>query len=320
MNKYIFSILVIFLLLTCIFSIFTCINYINLNNNYKMLVEENLKNQQEFKKIQEINKTLESNNDLIEQKIEEYKQENEKLLREIEQLKKEKQPAIKRETITTIQEQPQKTTEQNIEKIAYLTFDDGPSKNTISVLDTLKNNNIKATFFINGSYNKEIVQRIIEEGHTIGNHTNSHNYKTIYSSVDAFFDDFYTLENKLYSDFGIKTQIFRFPGGSNNTVSHNYGGKEIMKEIIKAANEKTLTYFDWNVSSGDANSTPATKNEIIENVLNGSKNKNSAIILMHDAGTKETTAQALPEIITGLKNLGFSFASLSPTSPQIKFQ
>lgn len=206
------------------------------------------------------------------------------------------------------------------EKVAYLTFDDGPSNNTIKILDELKKHNILATFFINGNYNKEIVQRIINEGHAIGNHTNSHNYKNIYSSEEAFLNDFKTLENKLNVDFGITTKIMRFPGGSNNTVSHNYGGKEIMNQLTKTMTDNGYQYFDWNVTSGDADSTPASKEQIINNVINRSQNKKNAIILMHDSGAKVNTAEALPEIINGLKNQGFSFNKLTLESPTIHFQ
>lgn len=206
------------------------------------------------------------------------------------------------------------------EKVAYLTFDDGPSQNTIKILDVLKSENIKATFFINGNYNKDIVNRIISEGHSIGNHTYSHSYKNIYSSQEAFWKDIDKLNNQLKQDFNYIPEIIRFPGGSNNTVSYNYGGKEIMSKIINDTNNKGISYFDWNVSSQDATGKKISSNDIVKNVVNGSKNKNHPIILMHDAGAKQTTAEAVPEIIKELKALGFSFDKLTKDSPTVHFK
>ena len=225
-------------------------------------------------------------------------------------------------TVPEEKPQPQAPTPPptDVVKTAYLTFDDGPSSNTIKILNTLKENNIKATFFINGNYDKEIVQRIINEGHAIGNHTHSHSYKNIYKSADAFLEDFYKLENALFNDFGIRPTIIRFPGGSNNTVSHKYGGKTIMDSIIKTMVKKGYQYFDWSVTSGDADATPATKEQIISNVINRSLKLNNPIVLMHDAVSKKATAEAVPEIIKQLKTAGYTFGVLSETSPTVHFQ
>lgn len=275
--------------------------------------------------LSEENKIANEKIEILTLEIDSAKKQLETILAENTTLKSENTNL--QEQITTLKKSIPKSnttiafqTQIQTEKVAYLTFDDGTSNNTIKILDELKKHNILATFFINGNYNKDIVQRIINEGHAIGNHTNSHNYKTIYASEDAFINDFKTLENKLHTDFGITTQLMRFPGGSNNTVSHNYGGKEIMNSLTKTMTNNGYKYFDWNVTSGDADSTPATKEQIINNVINRSQGKKNAIILMHDSSAKVSTAEALPEIINGLKNLGFSFNKLSLDSPTVQFQ
>ena len=119
------------------------------------------------------------------------------------------------------------------------------------------------------------------------------------------------LDKFLYSVTGKHTEVFRFPGGSNNTVSHKYGGNDIMKKIIDAMKADKYVYYDWNVDSTDASGNNIPKATLVSSVLNGSKNKKSSIILMHDTNAKDTTVQALPEIIQGLIAQGFIFDTLS---------
>lgn len=200
-------------------------------------------------------------------------------------------------------------------KTAYLTFDDGPSANTEQILDTLKTYGIKATFFVNGNAsNKELYKRIIREGHVIGNHTYSHNYKSIYTTVEGFMEDFEKLNVFLEEVTGVRPTIARFPGGSNNQVSHKYGGEEIMKEIVRAVVDKGYQYFDWNVSSLDAEKVKQDKDIIVNAVLEGAKDETQAVILMHDSAPKTTTAEGLPEIIEGLIQQGFIFKTLDKDS------
>ena len=211
---------------------------------------------------------------------------------------------------------PQKPA-SNGKKVAYLTFDDGPSKNTERILNTLKQHNVKATFFVNGrtdGFSKSIYKRIVNEGHAIGNHTYTHNYSKIYSSKNGFMKDFNQLENYLQSLVGVSPRIVRFPGGSNNQVSWKYGGKGVTMDIAKELQSKGYVYFDWNVDSTDASVAKQSKQKIVSSVLNGSQSKNTANILMHDSGPKTTTADALPEIIQGLKNQGFTFEILTTNS------
>lgn len=207
------------------------------------------------------------------------------------------------------------------EKYAYLTFDDGPSENTEKILDFLKANNIHATFFVLGKDGEEdIYRRIVDEGHTLAIHSNTHNYDEIYQSVDAFMDDISVLSEKIESATGTRPTILRFPGGSNNTIGARYGGKDVMDKIISAVTKAGYTYFDWNVDSLDASKNRQDKDVIVKSVLDGARNKDEAIILMHDAQPKTTTVEALPEIVEGLRKQGFSFKVITEDTPQVKFK
>ena len=187
-------------------------------------------------------------------------------------------------------------------KKVYLTFDDGPSIYTEKILKILKENDVKATFFVIGKtddYSKKMYKKIIEEGHTLAMHSYSHEYSSLYSSVKAFKSDLKKIESLLTDVTGQKPKYYRFPGGSSNTVS-----KINMRKFISCLNEENIIYFDWNVINGDAVSKPVPKDELVNNVITGVKDKNTSIVLMHDAGTKETTVEALPEIIKKIKKQG----------------
>lgn len=178
----------------------------------------------------------------------------------------------------------------------YLTFDDGPSSNTDKILDILDEYGVKATFFVVGKegYNEQY-QRIVEDGHTLGMHSFSHKYGEIYQSVDSYKKDFYKLHDFLYEVTGVDTTIARFPGGSSNTVS-----RVNMKDLIAFLNEEGVIYFDWNVSSGDATSNYVSADTIKANVLSNVWKYDSVVILFHDASSKGTTVQALPDIIESI--------------------
>jgi peptidoglycan/xylan/chitin deacetylase (PgdA/CDA1 family) len=207
------------------------------------------------------------------------------------------------------------------EKEVYLTFDDGPSDNTSKVLKILKENDVNATFFVNGhSGYDDVYKQIINQGSIIGNHTYSHDYKTEYSSITAYNQDVDKL-NSFLEGIGIpRPTLMRFPGGSNNTVSNNYGGKDIMNKLTKEQIRRGYQYIDWNVSSGDSAKITESKDVIIENVMRGSKGMKSIVILFHDSKPKTTTVEALPIIIKKLKNLGYVFKTLSINSPFIHFK
>lgn len=212
------------------------------------------------------------------------------------------------------------TSEEN-KKVAYLTFDDGPSANTIKILDFLKANHIKATFFVleKQGYD-DLYKRIVDEGHAIAIHSSTHDYGEIYKNVDAFMADVKDLSDHIKDLTGVETKILRFPGGSNNRVSHRYGGSDIMSKIIPTVEDSGYVYYDWNVDSQDAAKGLQDTQVIIDSVLSQAKYNNNAVILMHDAAAKTTTVKALPSIVEGLKEQGFVFEGLTTESQPVKFK
>lgn len=187
-------------------------------------------------------------------------------------------------------------------KKVYLTFDDGPSSNTDQILDILKDYDVKATFFVVGKTDERSVkayQRIVEEGHTLAMHSYSHKYDEIYESKEAFARDLNSLQEYLYETTGVWPRIYRFPGGSSNTVS-----KVDMQELIEYLTDIGITYFDWNVASGDAVSRTLPAETIVNNCLSGIEKQKESVILMHDASNKETTIEALPQIIEAIQEQG----------------
>lgn len=192
----------------------------------------------------------------------------------------------------------------------------------MKILDILAAYNIHGTFFVNGtntSQGKDLYKRIISEGHAIGNHTYSHNYGKIYTSAESYLEDHMRLEKLIYEEVGIRPKIMRFPGGSNNKVSHRYGGKNIMGHIIQKMENKGYHYFDWNVTSKDASSATPSKDTIVQAVLQDVELRNDAIILFHDSQAKTTTVEALPVIIEELKKKGYDFHVLTENSYQVHF-
>lgn len=199
------------------------------------------------------------------------------------------------------------------EKVVYLTFDDGPSQTTETVLDVLKQEKVPATFFVVAAENNEkylpVLERTVAEGHLIGLHSCSHEYKTIYASPNAYWDDLEKLREKLLPYVPAEKEILwlRFPGGSTNTVSHRYGGSDIMKTLKKQAADRGFTYVDWNVCAEDAVGGHPSASTIYNNVIKEAANKNVCIVLMHDTNNTKNTAAALPDIIRWFKNAGYRF-------------
>ena len=183
----------------------------------------------------------------------------------------------------------------------YLTFDDGPSIYTEQILEILDEYNVKATFFVTGTEaetNPERYQAIVERGHSIGMHSYTHKYSEIYKNKDSFAKDFNRIRDYLTETVGVTPTIYRFPGGSSNTVSQTD-----MDELCEYVEEQGVRYFDWNISSGDATRYALTPEKITANCLNSVSNFNTAVILLHDTGSKYSTVQALPAIIEGLQEM-----------------
>jgi peptidoglycan/xylan/chitin deacetylase (PgdA/CDA1 family) len=207
-------------------------------------------------------------------------------------------------------------------KTAYLTFDDGPSALTERILTILRRYDVKATFFVIGTTTKEgkaLYKRISDEGHVIGNHTFSHDYRSLYRSPGAFRADVEKLDKLLEETTGRKPDILRYPGGSNNKLGRHSGGRNIMRRVVREMRDAGYQYFDWNVSSTDAAAPVQDRDMIIASVLGASKGKRDVIVLMHDNTYKTTTVEALPTIIEGLRKQGFTFDVLRKSSFTFQF-
>ncbi|MBD5475970.1 MAG: polysaccharide deacetylase [Lachnospiraceae bacterium] len=195
---------------------------------------------------------------------------------------------------TGIDGEDQSEEDTGVRKV-YLTFDDGPSSNTNRILDILAEYDVKATFFVVGKEEEEyqaLYKRIVDEGHTLAMHSYSHKYNEIYQSLESYSADLSKLQEFLYDTTGVWCRYCRFPGGSSNTVS-----RVDMHELIAYLDEQDMSYFDWNISSGDAMNSSISPDEIIRNCTAKLKNYDEAIILMHDASEKNSTVRALPELI-----------------------
>lgn len=215
-----------------------------------------------------------------------------------------------------LQTTPEETTTEDNRKKVYLTFDDGPSSNTDAILDILKEYNAKATFFVNGKNSAVYAgqyKRIVEEGHTLAMHSYTHVYADVYASVDAFLDDMHRLRDYLYELTGVESCIYRFPGGSSNTIS-----KIDIREFGRALAEEGIVYFDWNVSSGDAVSPAKSADEIYDSVVSGVVKKKTPVVLMHDMKSKKTTVEALPRILQFLVDNDYNIAALDSSSELVQ--
>ena len=182
-----------------------------------------------------------------------------------------------------------------------LTFDDGPSRNTDAILDILDSYGIKATFFVNGHPGfEEQYRRIVDEGHTIGMHSYSHVYSDVYASLEEFAMDTLEIRTYIRELTGEECVYYRFPGGSSNTV-HTIP----MQECIDYLDTMGITYFDWNVSVGDALGYERSVNAIVDTTMAqiNALDAQTIVILMHDAPGKETTVEALPILIEKIQAL-----------------
>lgn len=297
------------------FTILFCVLAIILIGTSGVLFKSNQVRASELETITEEVTKVEAKKVNLDTQVGELKTQNEQLTKQIDELKVEIQELEKTGIKVDV------NAELENQKVAYLTFDDGPSPNTIKILDFLKANNIKATFFVLGKQNQgDVYRRIVNEGHTIAIHSNTHEYKDIYQTVDTFMADVKDLSDLIEKETGVKPDVLRFPGGSNNTISHRYGGADLMDKITVAVEEAGYAYFDWNIDSFDASKGLQDENVIISSVLENAKNTDNAVILMHDAAPKTTTVDALPEIVEGLKQQGFVFEGLTTQSQPVKFK
>lgn len=196
------------------------------------------------------------------------------------------------------------------DKIVYLTFDDGPGPYTAELLDVLDRYNVKATFFVVDTGYHELIGEEYRRGHTVGIHSATHNYSSIYASEDAYFSDLNEMSDIIYEQTGHRPSQVRFPGGSSNTVSCFNPG--IMTRLTQDLTDMGYEYYDWNVLSGDAGETTDT-DVVAQNVIDGISDHNVSIVLQHDI--KGFSVAAVEQIIIwGLSN-GYTFLPLTPGCP-----
>lgn len=198
-------------------------------------------------------------------------------------------------------------------KVIYMTFDDGPTEHTPKLLDILKKYNVKATFFVVYSGNKEMLKRMAEEGHTVANHSATHNYALIYSSKEAYWNDLHISQARIEAATGIRSMIVRFPGGSSNSVSKEYT-PGIMTELTRELINSGYRYFDWHVSSKDAGGAH-TRDEVYYYSVSGiaQRKESYTVLLQHDI-TSFSVEAAEMIIQWGIAN-GYSFEALTMESP-----
>ena len=198
-------------------------------------------------------------------------------------------------------------------KTIYLTFDDGPGPYTRQLLDILDQYQVKATFFVCDTDSAAEMKAITDRGHSIGIHSVTHNYGSIYTSPEAFFDDLYAMQEIIFGHTGVRTTLMRFPGGSSNTVSRFNPG--IMTLLTQAVEDAGFQYFDWNVDSNDAGGalrTATVRNNVIEGVLQ----QEYAVVLQHDI--HPFSVAAVEEIILWGRENGYQFLPLTENSPPVR--
>ncbi len=192
-------------------------------------------------------------------------------------------------------------------RAVYLTFDDGPStKVTPSILNTLKEYDVQATFFLAGtmvSANPSMVKREYEEGHRLANHSYSHNYSYLYKSSANLLADIAKCNTAINNALGFEynTKVFRFPGGSHKK-------SQTLKSAVTNAG---YSYYDWNCAGNDAISTkPVSSSYVYSSTVKTLPKTGDVIVLYHDTNAKTSTAQALPDVIKYFMSQGFVFRTL----------
>ncbi len=236
-----------------------------------------------------------------------YQEEQEKKIKEKKQIEERKRKE-KLPEVTEKGKENLKTIFRSETKRAFLTFDDGPSVITPTILQTLSDKGVKATFFMLGSNVENMadtVKQVYEQGHFVANHGYSHKYSLIYSSPEAVLDEYNKTNDAIKNALGepeYNSHLFRFPGGL-------VGGKysEIKKQAKELLNQNDIYNIDWNCLTGDAETTNPTPEYIMRRLQETSSGKNSIIILMHDAQAKKVTADMLPQIIDYLASEGYEF-------------
>ncbi|WP_350344069.1 polysaccharide deacetylase family protein [Proteinivorax tanatarense] len=237
------------------------------------------------------------------QELNERKEEKDKTDEKKEQVNDEKEEVDAEKEADNKDEKSNQGDKNN--KVVYLTFDDGPSRNvTEPILDILDEYDVKGTFFVLGrqvEYYPNITKRIHDEGHLVANHTYSHDYASLYDEGNMIAELKKT--DEIIRDVlgKLPSNLIRFPGGS-------FGKKrELYRQEVK---QNGYNFVDWNVVNGDGEGKNYSKEELVERVHETHNNQNHAVVLMHDSAAQQNTAKALPEIIEFYKEEGYSFKTL----------
>lgn len=196
-------------------------------------------------------------------------------------------------------------------KTVYLTFDDGPSKNTEAILDLLAETGTKATFFVTAQqedrdYLSKMLNRIIDEGHVLGLHSYSHNYSKIYAYPEAFLADINSLRKLIKEETGYSPSIYRFPGGSN-TIN---AGRQTIVSIQNEMLQRGYIWYDWDITIEDSMGTVRAAEDICKTIVNGVVKNNGGIVLAHDSSEPKTTPEGVRLAIEKLSEMGYSFKAL----------
>ncbi len=206
------------------------------------------------------------------------------------------------------------------EKWVCLTFDDGPSKTTPDVLAALNTAGVHGTFFVVATgYNEKYLPLLTQAaaaGHQIALHSASHEYSDIYGSSEAYWADIALLKERIVPYVDAESiRYLRFPGGSTNTVSRRYGGRELMKQLKSEVEQKGWQWVDWNVCAEDAVGGHPSADTIYRNVVRETGQQTNCIVLMHDSASTRTTAEALPDIIQWYADNGYTFLTVAEALP-----
>lgn len=201
-------------------------------------------------------------------------------------------------------------------KRVYLTFDDGPGAQTGKILDVLKKEDVKATFFVTGKedeFAKKLYKRIVNEGHTLGMHSYSHIPDVLYDSEESFAKDFKQIYELLYQVTGKKPMFYRFPGGSGNeSISVP------VQSLIEILQEKNVTYMDWNVISPDIGDSSTSKQQMVSSIVEGVNEFDASVVLLYDSEERPLAAKALPSLIQRLKNENYELLPMDGDTPLVQ--
>lgn len=198
-------------------------------------------------------------------------------------------------------------------KVVYLTFDDGPTVITDNLLDTLNKCNVKATFFVVGKEicgREDSLKRIYKEGHSIGLHTSSHNFKEIYKSDDVFIKEMLDTQKKVKEVTGLSTNLIRFPGGS---------AKHLDSEMLEKLHKNNLKVYDWNASTEDGVNPHLSVDKLVANSKKYKHRSDKIILLMHCNSNNTNTIKALPQIVNYYRSHGYEIKPITDKTPEYHY-